>query len=190
MAEPELEDAALSLSLTLTVQNQQLIIEGFRETIVDKIVPSEILPCLVATVSTLKGENGIYKSTRRVTKFHLKLGHVVYVSTTDTSQNGNKSKTATTKTATTKTATNPKRRQTKTATRQNGDKPKRRQPKRRHIQNGDMPKRRHIQNGDNQDGDNQNGACMSPFWRVAVLDTTKTATNPKRRQSNLSKTPC
>ena len=80
-------------------------------------------------------------------------------------QNGDKSK----------TATNPKRRQTKTATNQNGD-----------NQNGDMPKWRHIQNGDNQDGDNQNGACLSPFWRVTVLDTTKMATNPKRRQSNLS----
>jgi len=45
--------------LALTVQNQQRIIEAFRETIVDKIVPSEILPCLVATVTTLKGEKGI-----------------------------------------------------------------------------------------------------------------------------------
>ena len=53
MAETELENVAR------TVQNQKLIIEGFREIIVDKIVPSEILPCLVATVSTLKGEKGI-----------------------------------------------------------------------------------------------------------------------------------
>ena len=100
-------------------------------------------------------------------------------------QNGDKSKTATNQ-----NGDRPKRRHAKTATNQNGDTPKRRQPKRRHIQNGDMPKRRHIQNGDNQNGDHQNGACLSPFWRVAVLDTTKTATNPKRRQSNLSKTPC
>ena len=135
----------------------------------------------------------------------------------DTSQNGDKSKTATTK-----TATNPIRRQTKRATEQNGDTPKRRQTKTAILQNGDnqngdTSKTATRQNGDtsktacgsfgyNQTGDNSKTATiqliqsavltciqnseqklrvavldLSPFWRVAVLDTTKTATNPKRQ---------
>ena len=61
----------------------------------------------------------------------------------------------------------PKWRQTKTATNQNGDTPKRRQPKQC------QPK-----------------WCMSPFWRVTILDTIKMATCLNSDKSNLSKMLC
>ena len=92
---------------------------------------------------------------------------------------------------TSKTATHPTRRQ-----------PRRRQPKRcmsvavlacrrfGYNQNGDKSKTATIQLIQNavltciQNGEKKLRVAvldLSPFWRVAVLNTTKTATNPKRR---------
>ena len=118
---------------------------------------------------------------------------------TATSQNGDKPKRRHSKTAITKTATHPKRRHAKTATHPKRRQPRRRQPK-RCMSVAVLACRRF---GYNQNGDNPTYPKrrvdlytiktatlrvavldLSPFWRVAVLDTTKTATNPKRRQSN------
>ena len=63
-----------------------------------------------------------------------------------------------------KTATNPKQRQPKRRQIQNGNNPKRLQTKTAIRQNGDTSKTATIKNRDIPK------RCMSPFWRVAVLD--------------------